>query len=112
MLKSEIHKIHSIKELTELLLIKFNSLASSFPEVITACFLFLTLPVTTGTAEISFSKLKLIKNYLRTSMRQERLSDLSVLSIKAENLEKLKMDDLINQFADKRREKYIFQLFD
>ena len=45
-------------------------------------------------------------------MRQERLSDLSVLSIKAENLEKLKMDDLINQFADKRREKYIFQLFD
>lgn len=67
-LKSEIHKIHPIKELNELLLIKFNSLASSFREVITACFLFLTLPVTTAIAERSSSKLKLIKNYLRISM--------------------------------------------
>lgn len=105
-LKSEIQKIHSIKELIELLLIKFNSLASSFPEVITACFLFLTLPTTTATAERSFSKLKLIKNYIRTSMGQERLSDLSLLSIEAETLEKLKsssaMNDLINQFAEKK----------
>lgn len=105
-LKSEIQKIHSIKDFIELLLIKFNSLASSFPEVITACFLFLTLPVTTATAERSFSKLKLIKNYLRTSMGQERLSDLSLLSIEAETLEKLKsssaINDLINQFAEKK----------
>ena len=105
-LKSEIEKIYSIKELIELLLVKFNSLASSFPEVITACFLFLTLPVTTATAERSFSKLKLIKNYLRTSMGQERLSDLSLLSIEAETLEKLKsssaINDLINQFAEKK----------
>lgn len=113
-LKSEIQKIHSIKELIELLLIKFNSLASSFPEVITACFLFLTLPVTTATAERSFSKLKLIKNYLRTSMGQERLSDLSLLSIEAETLEKLKsssaINDLINQFAEKRQGECIFNL--
>ncbi|CAH2002434.1 unnamed protein product [Acanthoscelides obtectus] len=105
-LKSEIQKIYSIKELIELLLVKFNSLASSFPEVITACFLFLTLPVTTATAERSFSKLKLIKNYLRTSMGQERLSDLSLLSIEVETLEKLKsssaINDLINQFAEKK----------
>lgn len=105
-LNSEIKKIYSIKELIELLLVKFNSLASSFPEVITACFLFLTLPVTTATAERSFSKLKLIKNYLRTSMGQERLSDISLLSIEAETLEKLKsssaINDLINQFADKK----------
>ncbi|XP_037297534.1 zinc finger MYM-type protein 1-like [Manduca sexta] len=104
-LKSEIQKIYSMKELIELLLVKFNSLASSFPEVITACFLFLTLPVTTATAERSFSKLKLIKNYLRTSMGQERLSDLSLLSIEVETLEKLKsssaINDLINQFAEK-----------
>ena len=42
-------------------------------------------------------------------MGQERLSDLSVLSIEAENLEKLKsssaMDDLINQFAEKKARK-------
>nr|CAI5844793.1 unnamed protein product [Callosobruchus analis] len=105
-LNSEIKKIYSIKELIELLLVKFNSLASSFPEVITACLLFLTPPVTTATAESSFSKLKLIKNYLRTSMGQERLSDISLLSIAAETLEKLKsssaINDLINQFAEKK----------
>jgi len=108
-LKSEIQKIHSIKELTELLLIQFHSLSSSFPEVITACLLFLTLPVTSATAERSFSKLKLIKNYLRTSMGQERLSDLSVLSIESENLAILKsslvMNDLINKFAEKKARK-------
>nr|CAI5852033.1 unnamed protein product [Callosobruchus analis] len=76
---------------------------------ITACFLFLTLPITTATAERSFSKLKLIKNYLRTSMGQERLSDISLLSIEAETLEKLKsspaINDLINQFAEKNARK-------
>jgi hypothetical protein len=63
----------------------------------------LTLPVTTATAERSFSKLKVIKNYLKTSME---LSDLSILSIETENFEKLKscsaMDLLINKFAEKK----------
>nr|CAH7726161.1 unnamed protein product [Callosobruchus chinensis] len=40
-------------------------------------------------------------------MRQERLSDISLLSIEAETLEKLKslsaINDLINQFAEKRQ---------
>nr|CAH7759852.1 unnamed protein product [Callosobruchus chinensis] len=94
--------MYSIKELIELLLVKFNSLASSFPEVITACFLFLTLPVTTATAERSFSKLKLIKNYLRTSRGQERLSDISLLSmVEAETLEKLKSSSAINDLGNK-----------
>nr|CAI5869191.1 unnamed protein product [Callosobruchus analis] len=53
-LNSEIKKIYSIKKLIELLLVKFKSLASSFPKVITACFLFLTLPVTTATQKEVF----------------------------------------------------------
>jgi len=43
--------------------------------------LLLTLTVTVVTCEHSFSKLKLIKNFLRSTMSQERLSDLAVLSI-------------------------------
>lgn len=38
----------------ELLLIKFNVLASSFPAVIKACFLILSLHVTTATAKGAF----------------------------------------------------------
>lgn len=57
-LKTEIQKISSIRKVMELLLIKFNSLAFIFPEVITLCFLFLPLPVTTATDERNISKLK------------------------------------------------------
>jgi len=100
--------MYSIKEHIELLLVKFNNLASSFPEVITACFLFLTLPVTTATAERSFSKLKLIKNYLRTSMRQERLSDLSLLSIEAEKISQYFFSFVKNLYPHIRAPKQIF----
>ena len=37
-----------------------------------------TVPATVATAERSFSKLKLIKNFLRSSMPQERLSGLAL----------------------------------
>ena len=64
----------------------------------------------------SLNKLFEIKiDYLRTSMRQERL-DLSVGTIyRGRKSRKIKsssaMDDLVNKVAKKRRKKYIFELF-
>ncbi|XP_058211818.1 uncharacterized protein LOC131324004 [Rhododendron vialii] len=49
----------------------------------------LTIPVTVASAERSFSKLKLIKTYLRTTMSQEKLSGLAMISIENEYLDKL-----------------------
>ncbi|XP_058185930.1 uncharacterized protein LOC131303155 [Rhododendron vialii] len=49
----------------------------------------LTIPVTVASAERSFSKLKLIKTYLRTTMSQERLNGLAMISIENEYLDKL-----------------------
>lgn len=49
-----------------------NELSSSFPDILSACIIFITIPITV--AERSFSKLKLIKNYRRNSCRQERLT--------------------------------------
>ncbi|XP_062511832.1 zinc finger MYM-type protein 1-like [Corticium candelabrum] len=43
--------------------------------------LFLTIPVTTSTAERTFSALRRIKTYLRLSMTQERLNHLLLLSL-------------------------------
>jgi hypothetical protein len=40
-----------------------------------------TMPVTVASAERSFSKLKLLKNYLRSTMSQERLNGLVTLCI-------------------------------
>ncbi|XP_020249354.1 zinc finger MYM-type protein 1-like [Asparagus officinalis] len=68
----------------------------------------LTIPVTVASAERSFSKLKLIKSYLRTTMSQERLNGLAMISIENEYLEKLEYDDLIEEFASKNSRRSIF----
>lgn len=59
----------------------------------------LTIPVSVATCERSFSKLKLIKTYLRSSMMQERLSSLAILAIENEVTKQLNMDDIIANFA-------------
>ena len=65
-------------DLAKVLIVNHPAVTSTFSTVF---ILFLTLPVTVATAERSFSKLKLIKNYLRSTMGQERLSGLAMLSI-------------------------------
>jgi len=63
-------------------LIHTYSLQEIYPNVEIALRIFLTPPVTVASCERSFSKLKLINNYLRSSMAQERLCDLaSVLGV-------------------------------
>ena len=54
---------------------------SAFVNVCIAIRIFLTMPVTVASAQTSFSKLKLVKNYLRSKMKQERLSGLAIMSI-------------------------------
>ncbi|GFX40011.1 transposable element Tcb2 transposase [Trichonephila clavipes] len=58
----------------------------------------LTVPVSTASAERSFSKLKLIKTYLRSTMSQVRLSALSVLSIEAEIVASVSYDIILKKF--------------
>ncbi len=58
-------------------------LQSIFGEVCIALRIFCTLPVTVASGERVFSKLKLIKSYLRSTMSQERLSNLAILSIES-----------------------------
>lgn len=70
-----------------------------YPNLTTASKIFLTLPVTIVSAESSFSKLKLTKNYSRTSMSQDRLSNLSMISIESELLDSIPQETIIEKFA-------------
>lgn len=106
--KEEITKRTSVKAITELLVIENPTLATTFSEICTACMLFLTLPVTVATAERSFSKLKLIKNYLRSTMCEERLSGLGILSIENDRARQLNLKEIINNFAEKKARKRNF----
>ncbi len=79
-----------------------NRLESSLPDVVTCYMLFLTLPVTVASCERSFSKLRIIKNYLRSSCGQERLSSLALLSIESKVARSLDANDLIADFASRK----------
>ena len=60
-----------------------------------------------ASAKISFSKLKLIKSYLKLTMSQKRFSRLVISLIETEMLEELEHKNLISQFCNLRDEKYI-----
>lgn len=59
----------------------------------------LTTPVTVASAERSFSKLKLIKTYLRSTMSQDRLNSLAIMSIENEEARKIDFKDILKTFA-------------
>jgi hypothetical protein len=69
----------------------------------------LTMHVTVESAERNFSKLKLIKTYLRSSMSQERLNGLTTLSIENDMLENIDVDVIINDFVSQiaRRNRFL-----
>ena len=75
--RSKLSTRSTIFEIAQLLLIDYYALSSTFSDVWTAYMLLLTLPVTVATCHRSISKLKLIKNYLRNTMSEERLCDLA-----------------------------------
>ena len=61
----------------------------------------LTIPVTVASAERSFSKLKLLKSYLRSTMTQERLNGLATIALENDILEKINYEDLIEDFISR-----------
>ena len=103
-----IHKANFKTTLPPLMLL--NQIAAKnyetlFPYVTICLRIFLTLPVTVATAERSFSKLKLIKNYLRSTIGQERLVNLAVLGIENDLTRKISFDDIIDSFAREKARK-------
>ena len=70
-----------------------------FPNMRKLFKIFATLPVTSCTAERSFSVLRLIKSYLRSTMGNDRLNGLALLSIH-KNI-KLDYDAVILEYSSK-----------
>lgn len=68
----------------------------------------LTFPVSVATGEASFSKLKLIKSYLRTTMSQERLSSLATISIEKEMLNRIDENEIATKFAEMKSRRAAF----
>jgi hypothetical protein len=82
--------------------------ADCYPNVSIAYRILLVVPVTVtvASAKRSFSKLKLLKNYLRSTMSQERLNDLAICSIEMKILESIELDIILNDFASRNTYRY------
>ena len=70
--------------------------------------LYLTVAVSIASCERSFSKFKLIKSYLRSTMGESRLSVLAILSIESDLVETLSFDDIISEFASMKARRIEF----
>jgi len=68
----------------------------------------LTIPATVESAERSFRKLKLVKNYLRSTMSQTLLVDISRLSIESNIARQDDFDSVIINFARRKVEKRLY----
>ncbi|XP_065658150.1 zinc finger MYM-type protein 1-like [Hydra vulgaris] len=90
---------YSTKPLDVLNYLCQNSLISLYPNTVVALRILLTLPVSVASGERSFSKLKLIKNYLRSSIGQTKLKNLALISIESAMASTLDYTSIINEFA-------------
>ena len=95
------------KQLDEVInvLHELSPLRTAFPLLVKLIQIALTIAVSTAHCERSFSALKRIKSYLRSTMTQQRLVNLAILSIEKELSQGLSLDNVVNQFAsqDKNR---------
>lgn len=82
-------------------------LENSLPNAVIAYRILLTLPVSVASGERTFSKLKIIKNYLRNRMFQDRLSNLAIISIEQELARTLDYTEIIDEFAQLKARKFI-----
>ncbi|KAL4008385.1 hypothetical protein ACER0C_002237 [Sarotherodon galilaeus] len=93
------HSSFSSKDLREIFLIlRENNGQLIFPAFVKMIQIYATLPVTTATVERSFSKLKIIKNKLRSLCGEERLSDLLLLAIEKDV--EINYNEVINIYKD------------
>jgi hypothetical protein len=64
--------------------------------------------ITNCSGERSFSKLKLTKSYLRSTMSQKILNAVTIMSMNADKLRKLDFNDVIEDFAREKARKKMF----
>ena len=101
-------EVLQINENSPINVLNYIKRLKSFPYACIAFRILLIIPITVASAERSFSKLKLIKSYLKSTMSQERLSRLAILSIEKGILAELECKNLISNFASQKARKIYF----
>jgi len=104
-----IREIIGLENNKQIHILNYIKRLNSFPNVYITYRIMLIILVSVISAERSFSKLKIIKDYLRSTMSQERLDELVLLSIEKEMLNEINYNNLIKKFASKKTQKINFK---
>ena len=67
--------------------------------------LFLTIPVTSSTSERSFSAMRRIFTYLRSSMTESRFNNCFILHVHKELTERINLEDVAKEFISRNDER-------
>ncbi|CAI6376856.1 unnamed protein product [Macrosiphum euphorbiae] len=67
---------------------------------------FKTLPISTASNERFFSSMKNVKSYIRTSMGDERLSDLMIISVEKDEANKIDLNKAVDDFGKMKNRRY------
>jgi hypothetical protein len=89
-------------------ILQFVTVVDCYPNVSIAYQILLTIPVTVASAERSFSKLKLLKNCLRSTMLQDRLNGLATCCIEKDILDNIDLEVVLNDFASRNARRSFF----
>jgi len=92
--EAQAHKIQDIIQA-----VASSSVKTMMPQVMKLLSLYLVCPATTATAERTFSELRRLKTYLRSTMGQRRLNSLTILSTYRDEVDKLDLDKLLREFV-------------
>ena len=79
------------------------SLRDAFPELLKLLRIGMTIAISTASCERSFSSLKRIKSYLRSTMSEQRLTDLAIISIERELSSAVSLDKAVGIFSQSDR---------
>ncbi|XP_051209338.1 uncharacterized protein [Lolium perenne] len=89
-------------------ILQFVTAVDCYPNVSVAYRILLTIPVTVASAERRFSKLKLLKNCLRSTMLQDRLNGLATCCIEKDILDNIDLEVVLNDFASRNARRSFF----
>ena len=102
-----------VKEITKLstlcqIMNNVSSSKSLFSEIFTLIKIANTIPVTSATAERTFSTLRRVKSYLRSTMSQEQLNNCMILHIYKEKTDEIDLTKVAKEFISANDRRKLF----
>ena len=91
---------------TQLSYSKKNCVIETFPNVAIILRICLTLPVANTEGERSFSALKRVKTYLRSSLTQDHDRNFCIMAIEKSFTKSMSFEDIIDKFAEAKCRKH------